>query len=563
VIVGLAWVGMVAVLLVQARHHANAGLEKLRAARESLTPTELIRGKGLGRLEAAQREFDRAHSEAGSPLITPFEVLPFVGRQVRSIDALTGSAAHVMSVGTHVMRDSRRELDQKPPAGQARVTLVQHVGVIADRSRRDLRSVDLGPGRALVGPLAHARDRFASELTRLRGALDDVSSATAGVGEMLRGPSHYLVLAANNGEMRAGSGMLLSVGVLTLENGHLSLGDMVPTGEITLPAGAVPLSGDLAARWGWVDPNQEWRNLMMSPRFDANAELATRMWKARSGTDVDGAIAIDPIALRSLLAAEGPVTVDGQQIDEHNVVGELLYNQYVGITNEDPVEAARRERLSKIARATVDGLEQRGWDAGTLVDQLRIAGEGRHVLAWSSRPEQQRAWKAAGISGELRSDSALVAVLSRSGNKLDQFVTLDGRVEITAGAADRDVTLRLDVANVAPPDIPLLVGGAFPGTGLQEGEYKGIVSVDVPGPARNVHIDQGAPLVAVGPDGSARVVATDIRLARGQRREVLVHFKLPLVVRELRIEPSARVPSVQWQFRADRWTDDSARTVRW
>jgi hypothetical protein len=563
VVVGLAWAGAAAFLLVQARRHADAGLEKLQAARERLTPTELIRGKGLGQLEAAQRDFGRAHSEAGSPLVAPFKVLPFVGRQVRSVDALTGSAAHVVTVGAHAMRESRREVDQKPLPGPARVALVDHVGAIADRSRRNLRSVDLGPDHALLGPLAHARERFASELSRLRTALDDVGSAATGVGQMVRGPSHYLVFAANNGEMRAGSGMLLSVGVLTFENGRFSLGEMVATGDITLPAGAVPIGGDLAARWGWADPNQEWRNLMMSPRFDANAALATRMWKALTGTELDGVIAIDPIALRSLLAAEGPVTVDGQQIDEHNVVGELLFNQYVGVTNDNPVDQARRERLSRIARATVGGLDQQGWDAGTLVDQLRIAGEGRHVLAWSSRPAQQRAWKAAGISGQLGADSVLVAVLSRSGNKLDQFVTLDDRIEMTPGPVDDDVTLHLVVTNGAPPGIPLFVGGAFPGVGLQEGEYKGILSVDLPGTARDSHIDEGAPLVAVGPDGPARVVATEIRLARGQRREVLVHFKLPRGARALRIEPSARVPAIQWQYGADKWTDDSARTVRW
>ena len=40
----------------------------------------------------------------------------------------------------------------------------------------------------------------------------DVDDASTGIAQMAQGPSKYLVLAANNAEMRAGSGMLLSAG---------------------------------------------------------------------------------------------------------------------------------------------------------------------------------------------------------------------------------------------------------------------------------------------------------------------------------------------------------------
>ena len=60
-----------------------------RSAQRQLDPAELIRGKGLGKLRAAQQDFAAASDAADSPFVTPFEIVPVVGRQVRSVRALT------------------------------------------------------------------------------------------------------------------------------------------------------------------------------------------------------------------------------------------------------------------------------------------------------------------------------------------------------------------------------------------------------------------------------------------------------------------------------------------
>src|SRR5439155_10126956 len=98
------------------------------------------------------------------------------------------------------------------------------------------------------------------------------ATATA-LADLLRGPRHYLLLAANNAEMRAGSGTFLSAGSLDFTDGQIHLGEMTPTAELP-PADGVPITGDSNALWGWTQPTREWRNLGMSPRFDQTAALA-------------------------------------------------------------------------------------------------------------------------------------------------------------------------------------------------------------------------------------------------------------------------------------------------
>ena len=121
------------------------------------------------------------------------------------------------------------------------------------------------------------------------------------MAELLQGPRNYLLLAANNSEMRVGSGRVPERRRPVDRRRLLASRSGAVVVDFNLPDARVPLTGDLADRWGWLEPNREWRNLASSPRFDANAQLATQMWKASTGQDVDGVMAIDIQALRSML----------------------------------------------------------------------------------------------------------------------------------------------------------------------------------------------------------------------------------------------------------------------
>ncbi len=568
VVVVVVWSAFAALQLIQARRHAQKGLDRLESAQHDLGPAQLIRGEGLGRMKAAQDEFDQAASAGDSFALKPFTVLPFVGRQVRSVSALTSSAAKVVDVGVSTMQASVERLKKPTTAGPDRVALVNELGAIASKARVQLRGLDLGPSEALLGPLAKARTKFKHQLDKVRTSMTDVDEASKGIGEMAQGPSKYLVLAANNSEMRAGSGMLLSAGVLTMQNGQFNLGPMTDTGFLPVPPGAVPISGDLAARWGWTDPSQEWRNLAMSPNFPANAELAAQMWKAKTGESVDGVIAIDPIGLKSLLEVSGPVVVDGQLVTTDNVVQETLLQSYLDYgpnVRDGDVNPnfTRRERSSAIARAIVDQLDAKGWDVAKLVDDLQHSAQGRHVLAWSSKPEQQRGWEAAGVSGRLRPDSLLLAVDNRAGNKLDQFLHVSAAFEHTPATAGSTVTVHIHIANQTPTTgLNEFVEGPY-SSDFVAGEYSGILSVNIPGVSRAIHLDGGSKIVAAGPDGPTRVIATQMQLFRGEQKDYTLSFQVPTGYEHVTIEPSSRYPTVTWTADGQTWQDNSARTIRW
>ena len=570
VLAGMAWTAAGAYQLVAARDHAQTGLDELEAAQKDLGPAELIRGKGLPAMRAARGEFDQAADAADSTFLVPFKVLPFVGRQVRSVDALTSGASTVVHVGVEAMERSTKELDTTSAAGPERVALLERLGAIGRQASAALADVGLGPKDALVGALADARSKFARQLRKAQRAMLDVDLASTGIAEMAKGPSKYLVLAANNAEMRAGSGMLLSAGVLTVNNGQFSLGQMISVTELELDPGVVPLDGDFGDRWGWVGPTEEWRYLAMSPQFDVTGRLAAQMWKAKTGEEVDGVLALDAIALRALIKVSGPVEVEGKRIDEGNVVSEILLQQYLddaslfGGEFSPPLNDQRRERNGVIAQAIVDQLDRVGWDIANMVDDLRSAARGRHLLFWSSKPAQQRAWRAAGVSGVLPADALLIAINNRGGNKLDQFLPVVATIEHEPVRAGSEVTVTITVANLTPATgLPRYVEGPYESSEFVAGEYAGILAVNIPGAARDIHLVGVGQQVVAGPDGRTRVVGAEIQVRRGETKTYTLRFTVPKGFEHLDVIPSARYPAIKYTEGDEEWDDDGPHEVRW
>jgi hypothetical protein len=560
------WGAFVAMSLNDARRQTQAGIDRLEQARDVLTPNGLVRGDGIDELRAARTDFARARDKVRSPLMAPLRILPVVGRQVDSVDAMTGAAADVVDAGVDAIEAARVELRRTSPQGPERVVIVEQLSRIAGDAHQRITGVDLGPSEALLGPLRDARRRFGRELRQLEDATLRSAQASRGMAEFLRGPSTYLVFAANNNEMRIGSGTFLSVGVLTVRDGTFDLGEMTPTVDYQLPEGAVQLTGDFADRWGWLEPEREWRNLASSPLFPTQASLAAKMWEAAGNPPVDGVLALDPIALRALIQATHPVQIEGKQYGPNNLLQEIYLNQYYGIVGY-PENQERRDRLSEIARAAIRNLEG-DFETVDLADSLRAAADGRHILGWSRRRAQQAGWTAAGIGGALERNSLLLGVHNRGGNKLDQFLQV--RADLSTETDDRGtaVDVALQLHNTTPEGLPQYVAGPYPNAiGSAEGLYQGLLVAELPALARDFSITDAdgkeLPLAAVGEDEESWVVATYVEAARGQTARATIHFRLPEGVDDLRVEPSARVPAIEWVHGGDGWRDEQPHDVAW
>ena len=558
----VAWAVLAALSLLSANREIRRGLKAMDAARARADAAAVVEGRLLPDLRTARAHFAAGHDAAGGPLLVPARVLPVAGRQLRSVSALSAAATTVTDVAIDGMTEAQPILDEPGGSNAARASSARRLGELAGRADSRLAALRLGPRIGLITPLVEARNRLAGQLDELRGALGKAAKGGGAVADLLQGPRRYLVFAANNAEMRAGSGMLLSAGELETGPDGIRLGTMRSVTDIPIPEGAVALRGDLADRWGWLQPTRDWRNLMTSPRFDVAAPLAAEMWVAAGNRPVDGVMVLDPVALAGLLRATGPVELDGRRLDTDSIVEALLHGQYLRFPNFEE-RPERREGLGKIAGAIFAVLDRGTWSLPGLAGGLANAAEGRHLLMWAAAAPEQSAWQALGVDGSIRSDSLLLSVLNRGGNKLDPFVKMEAEMTVQAAEGGSDITVTVRLENRAPVGEPLYIVGPHPLSGVGEGVYVGLLTLSTPGAATGVRFDGVDVLAVSGTDGPSQVIGFQFELPRGGTRSVVGRFHLPGERGSMQVEPSARVPPIVWRSGPATWRDSSARTLTW
>lgn len=553
------YLAVVAALLGWSAIEARGGLNELEQLRAEAGPRELLDGSAITRIDEAGSRFARAERLARNPVTAPMRVLPVVGRQVRAVGAMAGAAEELTRAAADGVDEASSRAGAGLPSGAERVDLLNDLADVSDRAAARLAVVDLGPDEALIGPIGSARNRFAEEKTALEETLLDARDAAQGMAVVFAGPSDYLLLATNNAEMRAGAGMALSAGVLRFDGGEVELGDMQSTFELQVPGGVDEYDAQFAALWGFANPDEEWRNLILSPRYPASAELGRDMWSALGEPAIDGVLAVDIAALQALLEVLGPVEVDGTQISADNVVRLLQHDQYVGVETDE--QAARRDRLGDVADAVVDLLDTSDPDLGALVSGLRGSAAGRHLLLWSDDRGLQRAWEATGVGGVLDEDELLVGVLNEGQNKLDQFLRVDAELETGPGQQGR---LTIEATNEVPPGEPAYIAGVDPDRVGGYGVYPGYLAASLPG-GTEATVAEGPPITLGGPDGASQFVAANLRIAPGETVRWVLDLVAPDGLDSVRIAPSARLPGVRWTIGDEQWDDAQApsRRIEW
>ncbi len=555
------WAVLCGAQLALSYRDARGAMDEVLDARRDLASEEFDASRVHARLDHARRSFHQAYRHSSSPVLAPLWAVPVLGRQLRSFTALTQAASRVADVAATSAEGVGAVLGDGLPTGDDRAGSLRVLADQAATAETALGQVRLGDRDGLVGPLERHWAVLERDLASTRAGLRTAADGLRGVATVLEGPRRYLLLVANNAEMRAGSGMFLSIGTIRTAGGSVQVGPLRPSGDLTLPGSGVPVEGDLEARWDWLHPGREWRNLATTPRFDVTAPLAVRMWERLTGETLDGALALDVPFLAAVLSATGPVAVGDGVVDAATVLDRLLREQYRGLDVKDP-QAERREELGAMAAAVVGALEKGEYSAWRLATALTRTSRGRHVLAWSADPEDQRTWEKVGVAGSLEPSSLAVGILNRGGNKLDPFLAVEAGLDVRAVGEATEVTVRIKAANRTPTGLSPYITGPHPQSGVGEGDYLGIVAVSVPGAATDLALEGAQPLRS-GPDGPTQVVAAPLLLPRGRETTVTVQFRLPPSQRSIQVVPSARVPTIPWETGGHRWHDDRPQVVSW
>jgi hypothetical protein len=419
-------------------------------------------------LRGARQDIEALRSEAASLLwLSRFlEWVPVVGNDLKVAPALLDVALSVTEAGTvafdglvplidliedgafeepplaqvlNILSDARPALE----VAQAQLAVAQERRSEIDERRLSTRTVDLIAQLDRYLPLMQSGLDGARLLPDLLGASDRRT---------------YLILAQNSDELRATGGFIGAVGRLILEQGEIE--DIIFEDSYAVDdfSRAYPDSPPAVLRYMGID---QWvfRDANWSPDFPTAAQKATQLYRISRELEVDGVLALDQHAVQTIVAALGPLDVEGwpESVTGENAISLMrLAWAPTDVDNWSSFDPAwwrqRKSFIGDLIGAMRTRIEKTpdevNWMAlGRAI--LEVLDE-RHLQVWLTDPANEATPLLAGQGwdGALRETTSdyLLAVDTNMGfNKANAAVQvgLDYRVLVDVdGAAQATLTVR-------------------------------------------------------------------------------------------------------------------------
>ncbi|MEU4480364.1 DUF4012 domain-containing protein [Micromonospora sp. NPDC023966] len=294
----------------------------------------------------------------------------------------------------------------------------------------------------------------------LRTELDRLGELTAAADQGARllpallgadGPRSYLLVSQNPAELRATGGMFGAHAVLRAENGRIRMSGQNSASSLGLFTPPLPVSQEVRRLWNDL-PGTYPADVNLSPDFPTAAALYREMVRRRTGTAVDGVLAVDPLVLSYLLGVIGPVTVpDRPSLAGSTVVRTLLSDAYRTLDTRE-----QDTYFAQAASAVFDALFTKAVNPRALLTVFNRSIAERRILFWSVHPAEQRVLGDSRLAGKLREKDTVptvgVFLNDGSGAKLGYYLRFSATVTVGDCQPDgrRELRLRVTVHSTAP-----------------------------------------------------------------------------------------------------------------
>lgn len=305
---------------------------------------------------------------------------------------------------------------------------------------------------ALPDPVIGKVNEFVTQVKDLVGtansAVTSLNEIAPYLPQMLGsdGVRNYLLVAQNNVELRSTGGFPGSVGVMTVSNGTISLGDFVGMGR----------SADGGLSWydqaGFGVTDEEiaifGERVGMIPAdtpfiydFPRAYSLFTQMYLDQKGGSIDGVIAIDPVFLQYMLQLTGGVDVNGVAVNGDNAAQLLMHDAY-NLFDTDTQDAF----FSAVAGAAFDNLMSNLGNVG-MTDLLSVLergiSEGRFRI-WMVNEDEENVIEKLGMGGEVKTDPTTPQLgfyaADDTASKISWYISLHTTINSSTKNADGSTT---------------------------------------------------------------------------------------------------------------------------
>ena len=274
----------------------------------------------------------------------------------------------------------------------------------------------------------------------------------------------YLLAFQAPGEARGTGGVIGLLGVLTANNGRLRLGDIRPYSRLQpRPIAPVAAPGWFQKRYAPFFGLRQWPQVNLSPHFPTVSKVLLRMYREATGRSLDGMIAMDPLAMESLLPAVGPIHQPGirTRLSEDNVGKVLMRRTYTAFSSPEEQNAYLRGVVETFWSEVTAG----DFDSLAMVSGLGRAVATQHLKMYARDKEDFRSLSLLRAAGDFRYAGPNLQMVWNNNvavNKVDYFLEREIATSIAldeSGAAEVITEIRIENHSPAGPPSPLLGPG--------------------------------------------------------------------------------------------------------
>ncbi|WP_158252855.1 DUF4012 domain-containing protein [Cryobacterium sp. N21] len=522
------WVGAQALM---AKSELEQAVPLASAVQQAVASGDVAAAQGAA-MELGEHSRSAA-DHAGDPIWRVFEVVPYLGANLAAVRQLAQVVETISEGAVKPMVALTENLDLagfSPVGGALDLDpLVQAQPVMADidatlaQASVDVSTIDtsrvLEQVRAATEQLAAAVDSTAESVSGVNRAVQ-LLPAMLGADER----RSYLLLFQNNAEVRATGGLPGAFAEIATENGQIQITRQESAAGIIFEEPVLDLP--LETRGIYTDLVSTFMgDVTLTPQFPITGALTREMWKRTYGTEVDGVISLDPVALSYLLRATGPITLaTGEVLTSDNAVQLLLTDVYANYDDPGDQDAVFASAAAAVFAALAGGQA----DPTALISALAQAGDERRILIWSAHEEDQKLLEGTTLTGDLPvSDASAerIGVYFNDATGAKMNTLLDTRIDVGEVTCRNDsrpyYAVDVTLANTAPLDaatsLPKSVTG--PGTyGVVQGNIRTIMLVYGPPDSQNLGVSRGGERVPYHPatDLGHPVSQVTVELAPGE-----------------------------------------------
>jgi hypothetical protein len=372
---------------------------ELKASADRLTGLrDRVANEPFGKLEVeltdTREHLAQARSLMGHPAYRVASHLPFIGDDATATGKLTDAADLAARAGLRAIsgvtevgiRDPDSAASVIYSDGRVRLDLIERLRPsvaetesLLNRARSALMDAPSPRFGVLADALRDARIGVNDGIHSTRNVLASLDLLPGLLGG--RDERDYLLGFQALNEARGTGGVIGVFGVLHAANGGVDLEHIAHIGELTTTLDAPVAAPEkwFGKSYGILGGLHQYQQANQSPDFPTVAKVLLEMYESSTGgTKLDGVLLMDPLTLKDMLPATGPL--DGgalaPQIDENNIEQLLFKDAYSTIdpeTQNEVVLGLIRDFWTKLTDGPLNGkLLAEGLDRAIDTQHLKI-----------------------------------------------------------------------------------------------------------------------------------------------------------------------------------------------